>query len=273
MPFAALSQARAQLRACGKIADLILAQTHFLTHSMEIPVENTRHRSFVLVHGAWCGAFIWRDVLHGLRALGYTATAPTLTGLGERSHILNDKADLDCHIEDVVRHIEMEDLRNITLVGSSYGGTVITGVLARMPERISKVVYLDAYVPDDGQALVNYGGIPDLIESWAPLKQNNLPLPSIPLSVFGVTDRAMVEFLEPRLTHQPWRTFYQPVKALKVRPDIPFSYVVCTGNGPSPFTARLAEMEADPTMRVIKIDSSHFCMMTAVEETITALIN
>lgn len=239
---------------------------------MEILVENTRHRYFVLVHGAWYGAFIWRDVLRGLRALGHTATAPTLTGLGERGHTLNDSADLDCHINDIVRHIEMEDLQNITLVGASYGGMVITGVLARMPERISKVVYLNAFVPDDGQAMMDYG-IPEMIAAWAPLKQNNLPLPSMPLSGFGVTDPALVEFLESRLTLQPWRTFYQPVKALKIRPDIPFSYVVSTGHGPSPFTARLAEMEADPTMRVIKIDSSHFCMMTAVEETITALID
>lgn len=235
-------------------------------------MESTRHRSFVLVHGAWYGAFIWRDVLRSLRALGHTATAPTLTGLGERGHTLNDSADLECHISDVVRHIEMEGLQNITLVGSSYGGMVITGVLAHMPERISKVVYLDAFVPYDGQAMMDYG-IPEMIAAWSPLKQDNRPLPPMPLSVFGVTDPAVVEFLESRLTHQPWRTFYQPVKALKVRPDIPFSYVACIGYGPSPFTARLAEMDADPTIRVIKIDSSHFCMMTAVEETIRALID
>jgi pimeloyl-ACP methyl ester carboxylesterase len=239
---------------------------------MERLVESIRPHSFVLVHGAWYGAFIWRDVLRGLRALGHTATAPTLTGLGERAHTLNDSADLDTHIDDVVRHIEMENLQDITLVGSSYGGMVITGVLARLPERISKVVYLDAYVPGDGEAMMDYG-IPEMIAAWAPLKQANLPLFPMPLSVFGVADPAVVEFLEPRLTHQPWRTFYQPVKGLKVRPDIPFSYVVCTGYGPSPFTARLAEMEADPSMRVIKIDANHFCMMTAVDETITALID
>src|ERR1700743_1355651 len=102
-------------------------------------MDSVRHRYFVLVHGAWYGAFIWRDVLRRLRALGHTATAPTLTGLGERGHVLNESADLECHINDVVRHIEMENLQSITLVGSSYGGMVITGVLARMPERISKL--------------------------------------------------------------------------------------------------------------------------------------
>ena len=234
-------------------------------------MDRTRRRSFVLVHGAWHGAFVWQPVLRCLRTIGHTATAPTLTGLGERCHILNHSADLDTHINDVVRHIEMEDLQNITLVGSGYGGMVITGVLARMPEQISKVVYLDAFVPSDGRAMVDYA--PDMVAEWDPSRLDYLPLSPIPLSGFGVTDPATVEFLKPRLTAQPWRTLSQPVKALKVRPEIPFSYVVCTGYGPSPFTARLAEMEADPTMRVIKIDTSHLCMMTAVDQTIMALID
>lgn len=234
-------------------------------------MDSTRPRSFVLVHGAWIGAYIWKDVLLRLRALGHTATAPTLTGLGERRHILNDRADLDLHVDDVVHHIEMEDLQNITLVGWSYGGMVITGVLARVPERISKVVYLDAFVPSDGRALVDY--TPDLAAHWEPQKQNDLPLPPVPLSALGVTDPATIKFLEPRFTRQPWRTFYQPVKALKVRPDIPFSYVACNGYGPTWFTARLAEMEADPTMRVITIDTCHYCMMTAIDETLAALVH
>jgi pimeloyl-ACP methyl ester carboxylesterase len=237
----------------------------------EIFVNSTQRRSFVLVHGEWQGAFVWQEVLRRLRALGHTATAPTLTGLGERCHVLHYSADLDSHINDVVNHIEMEGLQNITLVGSGYGGLVITGVLARMPEQISKVVYLDAFVPSDGRAMVDYA--PDMAAEWDPSRLDYLPLSPRPLSAFGVTDPATVEFLEPRLTGQPWRTLCQPVKTLKVRPEIPFSYVVCTGYGPSPFTARLAEMEADPTMRVIEIDTSHLCMMTAVDETIMALID
>src|SRR5687768_3741014 len=103
---------------------------------------DTEQRSFVLVHGAWHGAVVWQDLLRRLRALGHIATAPTLTGLGERRHLSNDTIDLKWHIEDVVSHIEMEDLRNVTLVGWSYSGMVITGVPARLTERISKVVYL-----------------------------------------------------------------------------------------------------------------------------------
>jgi pimeloyl-ACP methyl ester carboxylesterase len=228
------------------------------------------HRSFVLVHGAWHGAWVWKDVLLRLRALGHTATAPTLTGLGERRHTGNDTADLETHVEDVVSHIEMEDLRNVTLVGWSYGGMVATGVLARMAERIASLVYLDAFAPEDGQTLGDLA--PAHKAHFDEFMRSGKPLPPIPLAFFGVTDPAMVAFIEPRLTRQPWRTFYQPVKALKPRPAIPTSYIVCTKYGPSPFQGRLAEMTADPAMRVITIDTGHHCMMTAVDETIAALV-
>jgi pimeloyl-ACP methyl ester carboxylesterase len=233
---------------------------------------NTGHRSFVLVHGAWHGAYVWQSILPQLRALGHIATAPTLSGLGERSYFASDTIDLKWHIEDVVSHIVMEDLRNITLVGWSYAGMVITGVLAQLPDRISKVVYLDAFVPSDGQALIDYA-TPDALAVYDLHKKYNQALPPPELSVSGWPDPKRVAFLEPRLLPQPWRTFYQPVEALKIRPDIPFSYIVCTGWGPTPFTARIAEMEADPAMQVIKINSNHHCMITAPEETLRALID
>jgi pimeloyl-ACP methyl ester carboxylesterase len=149
---------------------------------------------------------------------------------------------------------------------------VITGVLARIPQRIKGLIYLDAFVPEDGRALVDYVP-PDMTAAWDVNRDKNLPLPPIPLSFFGVTDPAMVAFIEPRLAAQSWRTFYQPVKALKVRPDIPVSYVVCTGYEPSPFAARLAEMEADPAVRITTIDTSHHCMLTALDDTVEVLLN
>ncbi len=149
---------------------------------------------------------------------------------------------------------------------------VVTGVLARIPERIKELIYLDAFMPEDGRALVDYL-TPDQRAFFDTYKDKNLPLPPFPLSVFGVNDPAIEAYLEPRFTAQPWRTVYQPVTALKVRPDIPVSYVVCTGYGESPMTTRLAEMESDPAMRVITIDTSHYPMLTAFEETMAALVN
>jgi len=233
--------------------------------------NDAQHRTFVLIHGAWYGAWVWREILPRLRALGYAATAPTLTGLGERRHIGNDSANLETHIEDVVAHIEAEDLRDVTLVGWSYGGMVITGVLARVPERIKELIYLDAFMPDDGRAVVDYL-TPEFVSAFKPFADEKRSKPPLPLSTLGVTDPRLVEFIEPRLGPQPWRTLFQPVKALKARPDIPVSAIVCTEFSPSPLMARLAELEADPTMRVIKLDAGHNCMLTNVNETVAALV-
>lgn len=227
--------------------------------------------TFVLVHGAWHGSWVWRDVLNRLRSLGHIATAPTLTGLGERRHVGKDSADLDTHIEDVVAHIEMENLRDITLVGWSYGGMVVTGVLARIPERIKELVYLDAFVPADGEAAADYWS-PEVKAMMDTFRDRNAPLPAVPLVPLGVTDPEVVKFVEPRLTAQPWRTCYQPVKALKVRPAIPISNVVCTGWDKTPFfTTRFGEMKEGPGVRTTTLDASHLCMLTAVEETVAAL--
>ena len=231
---------------------------------------DTAKKTFVLVHGAWFGGWVWRDVLNRLRSLGHTATAPTLTGLGERRHVGNDSADLETHVEDVVAHIEMEDLRDITLLGWSYGGMVVAGVLARIPERIKELIYLDAFVPEDGKAVADYWP-PEVKEMMDTYRDRNAPLPAMPLTPFGVTDPEMAKFVEPRLTAQPWRTCYQPVKALKVRPAIPISYIVCTGWGETPFTARLAEMKEDPGASTTTLNASHLCMLTDVEATISAI--
>jgi pimeloyl-ACP methyl ester carboxylesterase len=159
-------------------------------------MKNVQHRTFVLVQGAWHGAWVWRDVMPGLRALGHTVTASTLTGPGERRHVGNDTADLGTHVEDVVSLIEMEDLRAVTLVGWSCGGMVTTGALARIPERISRLVYFDAFVPADGRAVLDYVP-PDARTAWDVYKDKDLPLPPLPLPVFAVTDPAIPAFVEP----------------------------------------------------------------------------
>jgi pimeloyl-ACP methyl ester carboxylesterase len=233
-------------------------------------MAGAERKNFVLVHGAWHGGWVWRDVLTRLREVGHTATAPTLTGLGERRHVGNDSADLQTHVEDVVAHVEMEDLRDITLVGWSYGGMVATGVLACIPERIKALVYLDAFVPEDGKAVADYWP-PEVKAVMDTYRDANAPLPSMPLAAFGVKDPEVAKFVEPRLTAQPWRTCYQPVKALKTRPAIPISYIVCTGWGETPFTARLAEMTKDPDVRTATLDADHLCMLTSLEATISLI--
>src|SRR5262249_14497470 len=117
--------------------------------------EGNQMITYVLVHGAWHGGWCWKKVTPLLRASGYAVFTPTLTGLGERSHLLSPEVSLHTHIQDVVAVVEYEDLREVMLVGHSYGGMVITGVAERVPARLSQLVYLDAFVPEHGQALLD----------------------------------------------------------------------------------------------------------------------
>jgi len=238
--------------------------------SQFVAAQNAR-RTFVLVHGAWHGGWVWRDVAPALRAMGHTVTTPTNTGLGERKHLLNDRADLETHVEDIVSHIEMENLHDIDLVGWSYGGMVTTGVLARVKDRIRSMIYLDAFVPEDGKALVDYVD-PDTRAIFDKGKAADESLPPVPFEVFGVKNPEVVKFAGPRLARQPWRSFYQPVKALKFRPDIPYTYVRALGFDPSPFIYFYGEMKKDPKVKTIELQGSHLCMLTESQAVIDILL-
>lgn len=113
---------------------------------------------YVLVHGGFMGGWVWRQVASYLRDSGHEVFAPTLTGLGERAHLASPEINLDTHIQDIMGVIECEDLQQVILVGYSYGGMVVTGVAERAPGRVSRLVYLDAFVPNDGQTLFDIVG-------------------------------------------------------------------------------------------------------------------
>src|SRR5216684_3310158 len=113
---------------------------------------------FVLVHGAWSGAHGFRKVRGPLRAAGHEVFTPSLTGIGERVHLTSPQVSLTTHITDVVNTILYEDLRGIVLLGFSYGGFVVTGALEHIGDRVAHLVYLDAFVPEDGESLDSITG-------------------------------------------------------------------------------------------------------------------
>ena len=115
---------------------------------------------YVLVHGAWSGAHGFRHVRGRLQAQGHEVFTPSLTGIGERVHLVSPQVDLTTHVDDVVNHVLYEDLDGIVLLGFSYGGMVVTGALEHVAPRVRHLVYLDAFVPDDGQSLVDLTGAP-----------------------------------------------------------------------------------------------------------------
>ena len=113
---------------------------------------------FVVAHGAWSSAWAWKKMRPLMRAAGHEFWTPSYTGLGERSHLASPDIDLDTHIRDVINVLEFEDLTDIVLVGHSYGGMVATGVADGARERVGQVIYLDAFVPEDGKSLTDYLG-------------------------------------------------------------------------------------------------------------------
>lgn len=114
--------------------------------------------TFVLVHGGWSGAHGWRKVRRFLAAAGNDVFTPSLTGVGERVHLVSPQVDLTTHVHDVVNHILFEDLREIVLVGYSYGGAVVTAAVEYVAERVRDMVYLDAFVPRNGQSVAALSG-------------------------------------------------------------------------------------------------------------------
>jgi pimeloyl-ACP methyl ester carboxylesterase len=122
----------------------------------KLEAQNSNHtdsKTYVFVHGAWGGGWEYQKIDSILTAKGNLVFRPTMTGLGERVHLATAEIDLDTHIMDIVNTILFENLQGITLIGHSYGGMVISGVAEKIPDRINKLIYLDAFVPENGQSL------------------------------------------------------------------------------------------------------------------------
>ena len=140
---------------------LLLASTAINTVRAAEPAPKASPHTFVIVHGATGGGWDWKLVDRILTAAGHTVYRPTLTGLGERVHLASADINLTTHITDIVNVILFEDLHDVVLAGHSYGGMVITGVMDRIPGRISRVMFLDAAVPDDGKSAIDmFGALP-----------------------------------------------------------------------------------------------------------------
>jgi pimeloyl-ACP methyl ester carboxylesterase len=169
--------------------------------------------TFVLVHGAWHGSWCWKRVRTALQAQGHEIFTPTLTGVGERSHLLARQINLDTHIADIVNLIRWEELSDVVLCGHSYGGCVVSGVADRIPSRIGRLVYIDAFILNDGESL--YDTLPpDQMNLQLELTRQHgegWKVPPIPAEVFGVNS-ADLDWVNRQCTVQPVATFQQPIK-------------------------------------------------------------
>lgn len=121
--------------------------------------------TYVLVHGGWAGGWQWREVAKQLRAAGHEVFTPTLTGLGEREHLASPEVTLETHIQDILNVLTFEHLHEVILVGYSYSGLIVTAVAECVPERLSSLVYIDAFVPQDGESMADLLG-PDMMAAF-----------------------------------------------------------------------------------------------------------
>jgi pimeloyl-ACP methyl ester carboxylesterase len=241
-------------------------------------------KTFVLVHPAWHGAWFWKRVAPLLRARGHVVSTPTLTGLGERSHLANRDIGLDLHVADVVNHRENEDLRHIVIVGDSSSGAVVTGVADRVPEHIALVVYLDAFVPEHGQSVFDLI-VPERRQAFEALVQTEgdgwqvprfapVPWETIVREMWGVTDASDVRWLVDRLRPTPIGHFRDPVtRTNRAAENLPRAFIRCR-QFPNARFDRHAEMaQRSPKWSYRELPLPHHAAWTAPDRVADLLID
>jgi pimeloyl-ACP methyl ester carboxylesterase len=218
--------------------------------------------TFVLVHGAWHGGWCWNRVAQLLSAKQHTVITPTLTGLGERSHLLNPGIDLETHILDVVNVMKWQELREIVLVGHSYGGAVISGVAERMETSIASLVMLDAFIPANGQSVSDLM-VPqrrDAILKAA--SEGTTSFPPVPAAAFNVneSDRGWVDA---QCTPHPIKCFLQKLELTGARDRIAKkAYIRAANYDSTPFDAALSQAR-NKGWRTFEIAAGHDVMIDA----------
>jgi pimeloyl-ACP methyl ester carboxylesterase len=218
-------------------------------------------KTFVLVHGAWHGGWCWRRVADLLQKQGHKVFTPTMTGLGERSHLVDAKVNLATHITDIVNVIKWEGLRDIVLVGHSYGGCIISGVAEEMGGNIGSIVFLDAFVPENGDTLATKASQPVREAIAGLVEKGETAMKPVSAAVFRVNekDRAWVDAM---CTPHPVATLTDKITITGARDRIAKkSYIRAKGYPSVPFDGFQERLKADATWRVYELPCGHDVMV------------
>jgi pimeloyl-ACP methyl ester carboxylesterase len=217
--------------------------------------------TFVVAHGAWSAGWVWKKMHSLMVARSHRLVTPTYTGLGERAHLANPDIDLETHIADMLGVLEMEDLTGVNLIGHSYGGMVATGVADRARNRISQLIYLDAFAPQDGDSVMNL--LPSEERAQRQPAGDGWRIP--PMTMPPDTPAEDVAWCAPRRVPQPAQTFQQKLHLQNGPLTLRRHYIYCTRHPPGdrfrPFYER-AKREAWGTS---EIDASHNPHVTCPE--------
>ena len=219
--------------------------------------------TFLLAHGAWAAAWAWKKMPPLMSARGHRFITPTYTGLGEREHLSRPDIDLDTHIQDVLNVIKYEGLNGIILIGHSYGGMVATGVADRAGDRIARLIYLDAFVPRDGQCLFDLVSAENRERSIrrAESEGEGWRLPPNPMP--ADTPEEDRRWAEPLRLPQPILTVQQPLRLRQDPLPMPISYIYCTRDNTFERFALRARQEG---WDYHELDSSHNPHITMPEQ-------
>ncbi|MDX3898956.1 MAG: alpha/beta fold hydrolase [Sphingobium sp.] len=225
--------------------------------------------NYVLVHGAFHGGWCWRRVVDRIAERGGRALAPTLTGLGDRSHLINPDIDLSTHIADIVNLVLWEDLHDIILCGHSYAGMVISGVAERIPDRIAALIYLDALKPAPGACLWDYLTPAGRDEFERSTFDGLIHPKSAAAFLVNAADR---QWVDSKCTPQPRATFHERLPKTEHRSRIPRTYVCASAYGSAMLTRFAEEAAADPAWRRIDLPYGHDLMIDAPDEVADLLL-
>jgi pimeloyl-ACP methyl ester carboxylesterase len=239
--------------------------------------------TLVLVHGAWGGAWVWKKVIPLLRAAGHDVYATTATGLGDRVHLAGPAVNLDTHIADVVNLLELEELSDVTLVGWSYGGMIITGVAEVVPERLAGLVYLDALVPADGHSSYDAERSPEDVRAADRAAAEAAGMPGF-LVVEPYTDWLGSLTLDPKdrewllakLAPQPLATYTQPIRLRNpAAAAIPRTFILCTEGKEAEdvFAATANRLRTTPGWRYQELRDNHMAPINAPQATAEVLLS
>lgn len=228
--------------------------------------------TFVLLHGAWHGGWCWQRVAPLLRAAGHEVYTPTFTGCADRSHLISPQTGLDTHVQDVVGLLDYQELRDVRLVGHSYAGQVVSAVSGRRPDAVGLRVYLDAFVGAHGDRAI------DLLPPGVAAHYRNSVagpgfgwlIPPRSLTVLGVSEQSDLDWIEPKLTPHPWRSYEQPLDLPPDADRVPGAYLDCT-DWMAVF-APFARVAAEKGWPVHPLATGHEAMVTAPHELARALL-
>jgi len=218
-------------------------------------------KAFVLVHGDWQGGWGWRRVAERLRAHGNNVFTPTLTGLGERAHQLHPGINLSLHIADVIGVIKFEQLNDIVLVGHSYGGCVISGVAEAAPDAIRSIVFLDAFIPDNGDATLDLvqPAVQEVIRGALARGDTTIPVRDAAAFRVNEKDRAWVDLLS---GPQPIGTMTEKIKLTGARERIAKkTYIRASGYPNVSFDKAYARVKNDPGWLTYEVPCGHDVMI------------